>query len=300
MSRTRKRMKISHMERGYSGTKLAGRSVGAPDPIGSFTFDGFDARCIEMKIVNVMRGNLGRMRRHSCFVATGNGQGVLGFALGKSADPKAAIRKAKNRAAQKLMHFELCDGRTVYHDFFSQFGYTKIYAYKMPEGYGNKQMHRVIRTLCNLIGIKDLRVKVEGSKNPQSVLKAFLVGLLQQKSYNQLAEEKKLFLVEFDSKREFFPHIVGIPSKCRTNDEVPEDENRDFKQYVFNGKLVLKRPPRPNPAAKLPSFERHLKKLETTRGWRQQKLNLWIRYGELRSHFTDKYPECIGNNRNKF
>lgn len=299
MGRKRRRMKITHMERGYSGTKLAGRSVGAPDPIGRFAFDGFDARCIEMKIVNTMKGNLGRLRRHSSFIVTGNGQGVCGFAMGKSADPKAAIRKAKNRAAQKLMSFEICDGRTVYHDFFTQFGETKIYAYKMPEGYGLKT-HRVIKTLCRLVGIKDLRTKMEGATNPTSIVKAFLLGLLQQKSYNQLADEKKLFVVEFDPKREYFPRIVGIPSVCRTAAEIPVEENREFMEHVFGGKLVLKRPPRQNPWAKLPSYQRHLKKSERKRGWPTIQHNLRVRYGELKSFLTDKYPEARSYDVSKY
>lgn len=299
MNRTRRRIKITTLERGYSGTRLAGRSVGAPDPIGSYSFDGFDARCIEMKIVNVMRGNLGRCRRHSTFIVTGNGQGVCGFAMGKSADPKAAIRKAKNRAAQKLMSFEICDGRTIYHDFFTQFGPTKIYAYKMPEGYG-LQCHRVIKTLCQLIGIKDLRTKCEGSTNPQQIVKAFLVGLLQQKNYQQLADDKQLFVVEFDEKRALFPRIVGIPSKCRTEDEIPKEENLDFKQHILNGKVVLKRIRNPNPWANTPGFEKHLKRTEKFRAWPEQKLHLRTRYGELRSFLTEKYPEARSIDPDKY
>lgn len=299
MNRTRRRIKMTTLERGYSGSRLAGRSVGAPDPIGQFSFDGFDARCIEMKIVNVMRGNLGRCRRHSSFIVTGNGQGVCGFAIGKSADPKAAIRKAKNRAAQKLMSFELCDGRTIYHDFFTQFGPTKIYAYRMPEGYG-LQTHRIIKTLCNLIGIKDLRTKCEGSTNPQSIVKAFLVGLLQQKSYQQLANEKKLFLVEFDEKRSFFPRIVGIPERCRTEEEIPKEENLDFKQHVFSGKVVLKRAQRGNPFEHLPSYQTHLKRTEKFRAWPDQKLYLRTKYGKLRSFLTDEYPEAVGRDPHKY
>lgn len=299
MNRTRRRIKITHMDRGYSGSRLAGRSVGAPDPIGQFTFDGFDARCIEMKIVNVMRGNLGRCRRHSSFIVTGNGQGVCGFALGKSADPKAAIRKAKNRAAQKLMSFEICDGRTIYHDFFAQFGNTKIYAYKMPEGYGLKT-HRIIRTLCQLIGIKDLRTRMEGATSPQGVVKAFLLGLLQQRSFNQLAEEKKLFLVEFDEKREFFPRVVGIPSVCRSDAQVPEDENRDFKQYVLHGKMILKRPKYENGFKQLPTYQRFLKRNEVRRAWGDQRMHLRMRYGELRSFLTDKYPEAKSIDPDKY
>lgn len=288
------------MDRGYAGVRLAGRSIGQPDPIGAYSFDGFDSRVIEMKIVNVMRGNLGRYRRQSTFVVTGNGQGVCGFAMGKSCDAKAAIRIAKNRAAQRLMHFELCDNRTVYHDFFSQFGPTKIYAYKMPAGYG-LQTHRVIKTLCQLIGIKDLRTRIEGSTNPQSIVKAFLVGLLQQKSYDKLAEEKKLFLVEFDERREFFPRIVGVPSKCRTADEIPKDENLDFKQHILHGKVILKRAPRPKSTyEKLPGWQIHLKRTEKHRVRAATKLHLRIRYGELRSFLTDKYPEARSIDPDKY
>lgn len=299
MNRTRKRLKITHMERGYSGTRLAGRSVGAPDPIGSFNFTGFDSRCIEMKIVNVMRGNLGRMRRHSTFIITGNGQGVAGFALGKSSDPKAAIRKAKNRAGQKLMHFDLCDGHTIHHDFFTQFGYTKIYVYKMPKGYGI-QTHRIIKTICQLVGIKDIRAKIEGSTNPQSIVKAFFVGLLQQKTHNQLAEEKKLYLVEFAENRAFFPRIVGIPSYCRTMAELPKNENLDFKQHVLQGKVILKRKKSGPSYAKLPSYETYLKRAEKRRSFPAIKMYLRTRYGTLKSFLTEKYPEAQSYDRDVY
>lgn len=51
-----------------------------------------------------MKGTLGRTRRVSCLVITGNKNGLAGFALAKSVETKAAIRKAKNRAGQKLVH----------------------------------------------------------------------------------------------------------------------------------------------------------------------------------------------------
>ena len=59
-----------------------------------------------------MKGNLGRTRRISAFVITGNGNGLAGFALGKALMGTAALRKAKNRAAQKLMHVERYNNHT--------------------------------------------------------------------------------------------------------------------------------------------------------------------------------------------
>lgn len=50
-----------------------------------------------------MTGNMGRKRQFSSFVVTGNKDGLIGFAMGKSPDPKSALRKAKNRAGAKLL-----------------------------------------------------------------------------------------------------------------------------------------------------------------------------------------------------
>lgn len=63
-------------------------------------------------MVSHMTGNLGRRRSHSAFVITGNGLGLCGIALGKSADIKAAFRLAKNRAGAKLMYVPLYNNHT--------------------------------------------------------------------------------------------------------------------------------------------------------------------------------------------
>lgn len=67
----------------------------------------------------------------------------------------------------------------VLHDFFTQFGRTKIFVEQKPKGYGLK-CHRVIRTCCEALGITDLYAKIEGSKNVAYIVKAFFIGLLQQ------------------------------------------------------------------------------------------------------------------------
>lgn len=107
-----KHPRLSPIERGWSGTKMPGRSIGAPDPIGEDTFDAFDSKVLELKTVYNMKGNFGRTRRVSAIVITGNGNGLAGFAIGKSVDPKAAMRKAKNRAGQKLMHIQIFRNHT--------------------------------------------------------------------------------------------------------------------------------------------------------------------------------------------
>uniref|UniRef100_A0A1B6EDT7 Small ribosomal subunit protein uS5m n=1 Tax=Clastoptera arizonana TaxID=38151 RepID=A0A1B6EDT7_9HEMI len=127
---TFRRLSLDPTDRGWSGAKMPGRSIGPPDPIGEDHFEGFDTKVLELKTVFNMTGNMGRKRRISVCAVTGNGQGLAGFGFGKALDPKAAMTSAKNRAGQKLMFIERFEDHTVYHDFFTQFGKTKIFVNK--------------------------------------------------------------------------------------------------------------------------------------------------------------------------
>ncbi|CAH1110814.1 unnamed protein product [Psylliodes chrysocephalus] len=293
-----KRQKLSPIERGWSGSKMPGRSIGGPDPIGEDTFEGFDTKVLELKTVFNMKGNLGRKRRQSALVVTGNGKGLAGFALAKGNEARIALRKAKNRSAQKLMHIKLFKNHTVCHDFFSQFGSTKIFVSQKPEGHG-LVCHRAIKTICEVIGIKNLHAKVEGSTNVGKVMKAFFLGLISQKTPEEIAEEKKLHLVQICKESNYFPTVIASPTECRKAQEIPKDEILDFKQYCFDGKVVLQKKKFPPFYTKYKSYEIYLKKQEKFRNQAEVKRNLIAEYGEIRSFLTDKYPECRQYRREK-
>lgn len=286
------RVKLNPLERGWSGTKMAGRSIGEPDPIGEYEFNGFDTRVLEMKMVFCMKGNLGRSRRQAAFVVVGNRNGLGGFAIGKSPDARVALRKAKNRAAQKLMHIPLCDGHTIFHDFFCQFGGTKIFVRRVAEGHG-LVCHRAIKAIAETIGIKNLYAKIEGSTNVQHICKAFFMGLLQQKNFQQLAEEKGLCVVESTRDRHYMPVVRAVPGQCRTNDDIKPHEELDVSQHCLQGRVVLKRKKFPPFYTKLESYKKFLKRQEKRRSHDVIKHQCYVRYGELRSFLTDKYPECV-------
>ncbi|XP_028170413.1 small ribosomal subunit protein uS5m [Ostrinia nubilalis] len=285
-----RRIKLSPIERGWSGTRLPGRSIGAPDPIGEDEFTGFDTKVLQLRSLLIMKGSLGRTRNYQAMVVTGNGQGLAGFGLGRAKEAPAALRKAKNRAGQKLMHFEIYNGHTVFHDFYTAFGKTKIFVQKKNEGYGLK-CHRAIKEICQAIGIKDLRAKMEGSNNLQHVVKAFFIGLLQQRTHQQLAEEKKLHLVEYKAENEFFPKVVASPSEVRTKDQIPKDETLDFTQYVMNDRVILKKKQFPPFYESMPHYKIYLKKYEKYRNHEKIRLNLKTEYGEVKSFLNDRYPE---------
>lgn len=89
--------------------------------------------------------------------------------------------------------------------------------------------HRAIKAMCQLIGIKDLYAKVQGSTNLQHIVKAFMLGLIRQKSHGQLSEEKGLYLVEQGADlQDEFPVVVAEPSRCRTESEIKHEETLDF------------------------------------------------------------------------
>ncbi|XP_059053159.1 small ribosomal subunit protein uS5m [Achroia grisella] len=285
-----RRLKLSPIERGWSGSRMPGRSIGPPDPVGEDEFTGFDTKVLQLRSLLIMKGSLGRTRNYQAMVVTGNGQGLAGFGFGRAKEAPAALRKAKNRAGQKLMHFEIYNGNTVFHDFYTAFGRTKIFVQMKNEGYG-LNCHRAIREICRAIGIKDLRAKVEGSNNLQHIVKAFFIGLLQQRTHQQLAEEKKLHLVEYRAENERYPKVVASPSEVRTKEQIPQTETLDFNQYVMNDKVILRKKKFPRFYETMPHYDIYLKKYERYRNHEKIRLNLKMEYGEIKSFLTDKYPE---------
>ncbi|XP_017118799.2 28S ribosomal protein S5, mitochondrial isoform X1 [Drosophila elegans] len=229
-------MKLNPIDRGWSGSKMPGRSIGSPDPIGEEEFISFDTRVLENKIVFIMKGNMGRKRRYSVLSVTGNGKGLAGFATAKAPEVRTALRKSKNRAGQKLININLCENRTIYHDFRTDFGQTKIYCFQKPYGYG-LVCHRSIQTICKVIGIKDLYAKIEGSTNLQHIVKAFFIGLMSQRSYQDIANKTNFNIVEQQKTRNGYAEVKGIPSYNSTS---VHTQIADYMHFTLGNKIVLK------------------------------------------------------------
>jgi len=233
----KKRLKLLPLQRGFSGTKMPGRSIGPPDPINDYVFENFDTKVLEYKMVNHMTGNLGRKMRFSALVVTGNKNGLVGYAVSKAPMGPASLRKAKNVAGQRLQYIQLYNDHTVFHNFFVQEGGVKLFVEKMPKGYGLK-CHRIIKTICEIIGIKDLYAKCEGTTNPQAMTKGFIRGLLEQETHQQLADRKKLHVVEFRPEMDNVPVVVASPSDGQVTSDPITDVTFDFENmYYEDGKI---------------------------------------------------------------
>jgi len=113
-----------------------------------------------------------------------------------------------------------------------------------------------------------------------------------QKSYQQLADEKRLHLVEFRSENGYYPEVIASPLKVRKPEEVPSQEIRDFTQYIMGGKMVLRKKKYSPFFTKFPSWQIKLKKLERLRHYDETRIRLLAEYGALHSFLTEKYPEA--------
>ncbi|XP_033159482.1 28S ribosomal protein S5, mitochondrial [Drosophila mauritiana] len=233
-----KLMKLNPIDRGWSGSKMPGRSIGPPDPVGDEEFVSFDTRVLENKIVFIMKGNMGRKRRYSVLSVTGNGNGLAGFATAKAPEVRTALRKSKNRAGQKLINISLCENRTIFHDFRTDFGKTKIFCFQKPDGYG-LVCHRAIQTICKVIGIKDLYAKIEGSTNIQNIAKAFFIGLMTQRSYQHIANETNSNIVQQQNTRNRFIDVKGMP--CLNSTPTHNTQEIDYMHFTLGNQIVLQR-----------------------------------------------------------
>lgn len=298
---------VHPLERGWTGGKMLGRKFGSPASTNKdLAFENFESVLLEFKTVFKMTGNLGRVRRNSILMVAGNRDGAVGFSVspGKYGNNQRSLRRAVNKAGLRLVHVERYEERTVYHDFFSQFGQTRIFVQQQPPGYGLRA-HRAIVSICELAGIKDLYVRVEGSNNMQHVVKAFFLGLLRQRTHQALADEKRLHLVEMRKENDYFPRVVASPSdgKVRTKEEIDHNEILDFEMISFEGNLPQWLPGQPrgdekvNPHTRYDSWEKHLR-----RKWAymdKNKVRMMMRvengpeWGGVRSHYYPKYPECV-------
>lgn len=91
-----------------------------------------------------MTGTFGRVREIRLLMVTGNRNGTAGFAMTRSKAGRGpqAFQRATNRAGAKLITIDLYEDRTIFHNFFSNFGGTTIIAEQKPKGRTKKSPPR--------------------------------------------------------------------------------------------------------------------------------------------------------------
>lgn len=135
------------------------------------------------RVTKVTKG--GKTFSFSVLVITGDQDGNVGMALGKSREVSQAIAKATNRARKNLIAIPL-RGTTIGYDVQGNHGASKVIMRPAYKGTG-VIAGGAVRAIMEAAGIKDILTKSVGSSNRQNVAKATLNALAKLRSAQALA-----------------------------------------------------------------------------------------------------------------
>jgi len=142
------------------------------------------------RVTKVTKG--GRTFTFAAIVVVGDGNGVVGYGLGKAGEVQAAIAKGVESAKKNLVKVPVLKG-TIPHEVAARFGGSEVLLIPASEGTGMKA-GGAMRPVLESAGVKDVLCKSKGSSNPHNLVKATIQALCELRDAKQVAENRGVSL----------------------------------------------------------------------------------------------------------
>ncbi len=138
------------------------------------------------RVTKVTKG--GRTFTFAAIVVVGDGNGTIGWGLGKAGEVQQAIAKGTDAAKKNLIKVPVIKG-TIPHEMEVRFGGAQVFLKPAAQGTG-MVCGGAMRAVLESCGIKDVLAKSKGSSNPHNLVKATIKALSEMRDAYTVAHDR--------------------------------------------------------------------------------------------------------------